>query len=118
MMNQMQWPMRLADYAYAQSLLIGWQIADHSKDTNWVYFEAALERYLQSQDHKQPLAARYHALLDSRDQFKNLFALCLHGLPQVYTKFTQSLQTNRRFFWGKQPVGKSVNLVRTYVNFK
>jgi hypothetical protein len=75
MMNQMQWPMRLADYAYAQSLLIGWQIADHSKDTNWVYFEAALERYLQSQDHKQPLTARYHALLDSRDQFKNLFAL-------------------------------------------
>jgi len=74
-MNQMLWPVRLADYAYAQSLLIGWQIADHSKDKHWKLFETALDSYLRSQDDKLALEARYHALLDSRDQFKTLFAL-------------------------------------------
>ncbi|GEM_PF-3344089 len=74
-MNQMLWPVRLADYAYAQSLLIGWQIADHSKDKHWKPFETALDCYLRSQDDKLALEERYRTLLESRDQFQTLFAL-------------------------------------------
>ncbi|MBK1694619.1 hypothetical protein CKO09_07695 [Chromatium weissei] len=69
---QMLWPLDLANYHYAQPLLIGWQIADHSKDERWQDYQMALNCYLLSQDHKQPLTARYQRLLESLQRFHQL----------------------------------------------
>ncbi|PQJ95910.1 hypothetical protein CXB77_08495 [Chromatium okenii] len=69
---EMLWPLSLADYHYAQPLLIGWQIADHSKDERWQDYQAALDCYLLSQDQKLPLTVRYQRLLESLRRFHDL----------------------------------------------
>ncbi|AFL72926.1 hypothetical protein [Thiocystis violascens] len=73
-MNQAIWPLRLAAYPYAQPLLIGWQIADRSKDVYWIAYETALNLYLLAQDETRPLNDRYRFLLESQERFRNLLA--------------------------------------------
>ncbi|MBK1720386.1 hypothetical protein CKO27_22620 [Thiocystis violacea] len=71
-MNQNRWPTQLASYSYAQPLLIGWQIADHSIDPYWPEYEQALNTYLASQDETCTLGERYGWLNKSRNQFHAL----------------------------------------------
>lgn len=73
-MNQKRWPTQLAEFPYAMPLLIGWQIADHSKDIYWPEYEQALDVYLASQDQKLLLNERYRQLRKSKDLFAALYA--------------------------------------------
>ena len=73
-MNQNRWPTQLAAYPYAQPLLIGWQIADHSRDLYWPEYEQALNTYLASQDETCSLGERHGCLIKSKDQFQALAA--------------------------------------------
>ena len=73
-MNQQRWPTQLASFPYAQPLLIGWQIADHSRDEHWSEYEKALNTYLSSQDEALPLNKRYAELQKSKDLFVELYA--------------------------------------------
>jgi tetratricopeptide (TPR) repeat protein len=73
-MNQQLWPKKLAAFPYAQPLLIGWQIADHSKDEHWSEYEKALDNYLYSQNEALPLNKRYAELQKSKDLFVDLYA--------------------------------------------
>lgn len=70
--HEILWSLRLSNYHYAQPLLIGWQIADHSKDERWQDYQAALDCYLLSQDQKLPLTARYQRLFESLQRFHHL----------------------------------------------
>ncbi|MFD2112987.1 hypothetical protein [Thiorhodococcus fuscus] len=73
-MNQNRWPIQLAAYPYAQPLLIGWQIADHSGDLHWPEYEQALNAYLASQDETCSVGERREWLNKSLDQFRALAA--------------------------------------------
>lgn len=73
-MNKNRWPTQLAAYPYAQPLLIGWQIADHSRDLYWSEYEQALNTYLASQDDACSSDERQERLTKSREQFQALFA--------------------------------------------
>lgn len=73
-MNQNRWPTQLAAFPYAQPLLIGWQIADHSRDACWTEYETALNIYLTSQDETVPLNKRHEALRKSGQLFSDLYA--------------------------------------------
>lgn len=73
-MNQNRWPTQLAAYPYAQPLLIGWQIADHSRDLYWPEYEQALNTYLASQDETCSLGERHKWLIESKNQFQALVA--------------------------------------------
>ena len=68
-MNKNRWPALLAGFPYAQPLVIGWQIADHAKDSNWLEYEQALDSYLESRDESLPIGKRYASLTKSRDLF-------------------------------------------------
>ena len=71
-MKQNHWPNKLAEFLYAEPLVIGWQISDHSKDQYWLEYEKALDMYLESQDEAIPIKKRYEALRSSRDLFLDL----------------------------------------------
>lgn len=73
-MNRNRWPIQLAAFPYAQPLLIGWQIADHSRDTHWPEYEQALDCYLASQDESFSLGERYAELHKSKELFDRLYA--------------------------------------------
>lgn len=73
-MNQNRWPTQLAAYPYAQPLLIGWQIADHSRDVYWPEYEQALNTYLASQDESCSIGERHGWLIKSKEQFQALAA--------------------------------------------
>jgi len=71
-MHQNLWLKVFASFPFAQPLLIGWQIADRSRDAFWPEYEAALNLYLTSMDVERSLSERYNSLLGSRDAFNNL----------------------------------------------
>jgi len=71
-MNPILWSAKLAPYPYAQPLLIGWQIADHSRDQHWVEYEHALNAYLEARDQHGSLDERKARLLDALKSFQAL----------------------------------------------
>jgi len=73
-MNPNRWPTQLAAFPYAQPLLIGWQIADHSRDLYWPEYEQALNTYLASQDESCSLGERHGWLIKSKELFQALAA--------------------------------------------
>lgn len=73
-MNPNRWPQQLAAYPYAQPLLIGWQIADHTRDRFWTEYERALDTYLASQDRDKSPAEQRDWLMKSKEAFQRLVA--------------------------------------------
>ncbi len=71
-MNEPRWPTQLAAYPYAQSSLIGWQIADREGDPYWNDYEQALDAYLASRDESLSDEERRAWLRQSRDRFQAL----------------------------------------------
>ncbi|QIK38178.1 hypothetical protein GWK36_09530 [Caldichromatium japonicum] len=71
-MTQAHWPTHLAAYPYAQSSLIGWQIADREGDPYWNDYEQALDAYLASQDASLSNEERQAWFLKGRDLFQAL----------------------------------------------
>ena len=71
-MIQRRWPTQLSVYSYAQQLVIGWQIADRSREATWNEYEQALELYLSIQDANLADDERQRRLLGSRDRFQAL----------------------------------------------
>lgn len=72
MMNQNCWQTQLAIYPYAQPLIIGWQIADHSRDHHWLEYEQALNIYLKSRDEALSQEERQKILHESLKCFQAL----------------------------------------------
>jgi glycosyltransferase involved in cell wall biosynthesis len=72
--KKIEWLNQLTDFPYAASLIDDWQKTDHSQDSHWSDYEAALDAYFISKDNKRPLANRYVSLIDSRERFLQLSA--------------------------------------------
>lgn len=72
MLNKNSWVSQLNAFPYAQPLMIGWQISDHSKDAYWSEYEQALNTYLSSLDEQNALGERYQNLLKSLKLFQAL----------------------------------------------
>lgn len=83
-MNPSHWSTQLAVYPYAQPLLIGWQIADHSRDYHWPEYEQALNAYLASQDAAHSEDERQAWLHASQERFT---ALAANGDAHIGTSF-------------------------------
>ncbi|EGV30541.1 hypothetical protein ThidrDRAFT_2742 [Thiorhodococcus drewsii AZ1] len=73
-MNPIPWSAKLASFPYAQPFLIGWQIADHSRDKYWAAYEQALNGYLELREQSGSLSEQKNAIRQSLKQFQELAA--------------------------------------------